>query len=130
MSNGGCTGVGRRGDDVRNLSLSGAFELLADGRRRHLLCYLADRDGPVPFSQLVGAVIERETDVRTADGATETGFLGEEYRRITLSIQREHLSLLESHGVILYDRERQLIELADDTGPLDHLLEMVRRSDD
>lgn len=115
---------GRGGDAP--LSLSAAFDLLADEHRRDLLSHLADRNGPVPFSELVRAVIRGSTDA-TGD-ATNTDFLGEEYRRITLAVQSEHLPLLERHGVIDYDRELQLIELSADIGPLDGLLDMVRRS--
>lgn len=122
-----CPGLGHH-DCAAAVSLSVAFEVLADERRRHLLSYLADRNGPVPFSKLAGAVIERSIDA--AGGTADVSFLGEEYRRITLSIEREHLPLLERHGVVAYDRELGLIELAPDLHPLDHLLEMARRSDE
>lgn len=123
-------GIGSRGGDDTTLSLSVAFDLLADGRRRHLLYRLAERNGPVPFSDLVSAVIETEEGAPAATDPADVDFLGEEYRRIALSIRSRHLPLLEGHGVIDYDRELRLIELSDDIGPLDGLLDVARRSDD
>lgn len=119
----------RDGDDAV-FPLSTAFDLLADERRRYLLYHLADRNGPVPFSELVSAVIEAERSTDVPGRAIDTDFLGEEYRRITLAIRSEHLPLLEGHGAIDYDRELQLIELSEDIGPLGDLLELSRRSDE
>lgn len=76
--------------------------LESDRRSEALRCVLA-ADGPVAVRTLVGRIADAEDD------ATLETSIHQLRQRIHVSLCRTHLSLLEDHDIITYDRIRSFV---------------------
>ncbi|RKD94911.1 DUF7344 domain-containing protein [Halopiger aswanensis] len=73
------------------------FEALADGHRRRLCAYLADRDGTVELADVCATLCERSQCSR---------------RTLEIELHHVHLPLLADAGIIDYARGADRIEPA------------------
>ena len=81
------------------------FDLLSSSRRRFVLQYLTQHEGPVPFSELANelAAWENNTDV---EDITER-----QRKRVYVSLYQTHIPKLEEAGVVDYDADSGEVRL-------------------
>lgn len=84
------------------------YALLADERRRHCLRCLADREDPMGLADLAREVAARERDAPVADVPTAS------VQRVHVDLYHVHVPKLAAENVVLFDRERNAVSLADD----------------
>lgn len=95
------------------------FRALADSRPRVVLAHLLDtEDGGATFDELVGAVVETETNSPAP---------GREPVAITLG--HHHLPLLAEMGPIEYERDRGMVETTDRTEQVESYFELIPELD-
>lgn len=85
------------------------FDLLSNARRRFILSYLQQADGPVDIFELAREI-----------GAVENGIEVDEVtdkqeKRVYVSIYQTHIPKLESAGLIEYDGDSGTLRLSDRT---------------
>ena len=90
------------------------FHLLQNARRRQVLRYLADSDGPVDMSDLAEQVTAWEYNI------TVQQITSDQRRRVYISLYQNHLPKLADSGLITYNQSRGIVErtsLADQATP-------------
>lgn len=97
-------------------SVSAAFRLLSQHRRRVAIQYLATQAGATPVS-----------DVADQIALLEGEHTHEHYERICTSLIHNHFPMLTDAGVINYDQDREVVELCDQNS---HLLSYLTLADD
>lgn len=95
-------------DEVDSPSLDGLFGVLADSRRRHLLCELAERKRSMTLSELAEAVATREHDCPATDVHESS------IDRIRITLYHSHVPKLADAGVIEYAPADRTVSLAVD----------------
>lgn len=100
------------GDDETALTMDTAFDLLSNARRRFTLYYLSEQDGEVPLSDIAAQIAAWENDV-AVDELSDA-----QRKRTYVSLYQTHLPKLTEAGVIRFDRERSVVELAPDAREL------------
>ena len=80
-----------------DLTLDEVCHLLQSQRRRDLLRYLADHDGPVPLSDVAEQIAATENDI-DSDQLTS-----EQRKRVYISLYQTHIPQLEDAGIVEYD---------------------------
>ncbi|WP_245758032.1 DUF7344 domain-containing protein [Natronobacterium haloterrestre] len=81
--------------------------VLENDRRRATLETLLEAGESLSLGTLVGRLADAEGD------ATTVSTVHERRQRVHVSLCRTHLPLLESHGLVAYDRERGLVSPGD-----------------
>jgi DNA-binding transcriptional ArsR family regulator len=89
------------------LSQDVLFEMLHSPRRRQVLAYLSDRDGPVDLDDVILQVAAWENDT-SVDAVSES-----ERKRIYVSLYQTHMPKLDDAGLVEYDDEEGTVELTD-----------------
>lgn len=92
-------------DAVADRSL--VFDLLADEHRRHAIAYLATCEESVPISELAAEVATRIAD------RPQTAISTQRTRSIAIDLHHKHVPKLAEAGVVEYDRECGLVNLAE-----------------
>ncbi|APW96597.1 hypothetical protein CHINAEXTREME_01895 [Halobiforma lacisalsi AJ5] len=90
------------------------YELLRDPRRVRLLEVLEERSeaGATPSpTELAAALLERETD--ESDESDEP--VDERRRDLRISLVHDHLPRLADHGIVGWDRDRNAVDLHEET---------------
>lgn len=90
------------------------FTLLRNPRRRYVLQYLSRSEGEVDFRELVDAVAAWEADT-DPENITDM-----QRKRAYISLYHTHLPLLDSSGLVDFDRENDVVTLPEqqpDTSP-------------
>lgn len=90
------------------VSLDRVFELLSKERRRYVLYYLNQQDGPVSVDELAAFVADQEADTPTAPLSDER------LEQIELELYHADLPKAADAEYIQYDPDEGVIEL---TGP-------------
>ncbi|WP_049924366.1 DUF7344 domain-containing protein [Halopiger djelfimassiliensis] len=85
------------------LSRADLRHVLDSDRRQAVIRRLLDADGPTRVHTLVGRLADDEDD------ATVVTTILELRQRIHVSLCRTHLPVLESYGIVAYDRERGVV---------------------
>lgn len=99
------------------LSQDVVFDLLSNRRRRFVLHYLLREDRPVSIQELSKQVAMWEFDAE-AEELTD-----QEEKRIYVALYQTHIPKLEDAGVIDYDSDTGLVEIADQARQLQPYLE-------
>ena len=89
----------------RPLSQDVVFDLLSSSRRRFVLQYLSQHEGPVPFSELANELAAWENDTDVED-ITER-----QRKRVYVSLYQTHVPKLEEAGVVDYDADSGEVQL-------------------
>lgn len=89
------------------LSVDVIFDALADRRRRKLLYSLRDHDGSLTFTSAAEELALVHCD------STKYDYPEEEIEQIYASLHDEHVPKLAEQGLVVYDREREQIELTE-----------------
>lgn len=87
-------------------TLDDVFELLTRERRRFVLYYLRERDGPVSVKELATTIEAWE------DGSEPPALPDDRYRDILLTLKHEHLPKAAEVEFVQYDPEENVIELS------------------
>jgi len=83
------------------------FEILSNSRRRFMLSYLHEHEGPVDLMDLANEIAAWENDT-TVEELTD-----KQSKRVYVSVYQTHVPKLVSTGLIEYDSDSGLIELSD-----------------
>lgn len=83
------------------------FEILSNSRRRFMLSYLHEHDGPVDLMDLANEIAAWENDTSVED------LTDKQSKRVYVSVYQTHVPKLVSTGLIEYDSDSGLIELSD-----------------
>jgi len=92
------------------------FEILSNSRRRFMLSYLNEHDGPVDLMDLANEIAAWENDT-TVDQLTD-----KQSKRVYVSVYQTHVPKLVSTGLIEYDSDSGLIELSDRAEEIDRYM--------
>lgn len=109
-------------DVPSELSLDDIYHLLQTKRRRDVLRYLRDADGPVRMRELAEQVAAWE------QGTNVEQLSSDERQRVYISLYQSHLPKLDNHGIVDYDKDRGLVEPTALTPRLDPFIEGVGES--
>ena len=102
--------------DDRPLSRTQLRRALENDRRRSVLRSMLETDEPIAVGTLAGQLAEDEND------PTLVTTLLELRQRVYVALRRTHLPLLESCGLVVYDRERGLVSPGRELSAIESLL--------
>lgn len=105
------------------LDRDAVFEVLGNGRRRHVVRALRHSDGAVEIGTLAERIAAWENDVPPEEVTYQ------QRKRVYTALQQSHLPKMDGAGALHYDSGRGVIEPADDLSRLDVYLEVVPRSE-
>lgn len=103
-----------RSDGRDTLSQNRVFDLLSNARRRFVLHYLSQHDGPVELRELADEVARWETG---SESLTR-----KQRKRVYVSLYQTHIPRLADSGVIEYDADTGLVELVDRAQDIDRYI--------
>lgn len=86
------------------LSKDDTFHILQNERRRRVLWYLADTDGPVNMRDIAEQVAAWEHDT------TVQQLTSDQRQRVYIALYQSHLPKLADFGLITYNRSRGVVE--------------------
>ncbi|WP_255196252.1 DUF7344 domain-containing protein [Halorarius litoreus] len=95
----------RGGPDELPISLDNVFGILSNERRRHVLWFLAEQDGPVSLRELSEYVAAIENDKPVAQLSSQ------ERKRVYVGLYQGHLPKMDDLSFIEYNKDRGIIEL-------------------
>lgn len=101
-------------------TLDQIFDLLSKRRRRYVLYYLEQHDGPVSVDDLAEAVAEWERDpasVQITDGGST---------RIEIELKHNHLPRADAADLVEYDPEANVVRITDDSVEFEAILTVAR----
>ncbi|WP_440766353.1 DUF7344 domain-containing protein [Natronorubrum sp. DTA7] len=87
------------------VKLGTVFDLLEDKRRRYVLYYLEQRDGPVAIRELVEQIDEWEDEPTRADRSADA------FEDIAIELTHTHLPRAAEVEFVQYDREQGTIQI-------------------
>lgn len=115
--------IAEGGESESTLPLNTVFRVLAHPRRRRILYYLKTCNYPVPLKELIDQVAIQESD-------THIGYIpAEVYEQVAVDLYHNQLPKLAEWGVIDYNREVNLVAVADTLRPLDEYLHIAKQHD-
>lgn len=89
------------------LSIDVVFEVLKNQRRRHVIQYLRDHEGPVELGTVAEHIAALEND------KDEAAITYAERKRVYVGLYQCHLPKMDDMGVVEFNRARGRIELTD-----------------
>jgi len=93
------------------------YTLLSNHRRRYVIHFCKQAEGPITLSDLAEKVAAREHDKSVAE------ITSAERKRVYTSLQQTHLNRLADAGMISYDGDK--VELTEEAAQLDVYLDVV-----
>lgn len=99
------------------LSLDVMFEILKNERRRFVLKYFEDREGPVALGDLAEHVAAKEND------KPERELTSGERKRVYVGLYQCHLPKMNDAGIVDFNRNRGRIELGENADLLTEYLD-------
>jgi DNA-binding transcriptional ArsR family regulator len=100
----GDTVEGEESSEPSSLSKDDTFHILQNERRRRVLAYLADTDGPVDMRDIAEQVAAWEHDT------TVQQLSSDQRQRVYIALYQSHLPKLADFGLIHYNRSRGIVE--------------------
>lgn len=94
------------------------FEILSSERRRMILTYMEDREGPVQLRELATHIAATEEEKEESDLSDD------EIRRVYISLYQYHVPKMSDLGIISYDRDAGAVTLEDPSELLFPYLEL------
>lgn len=95
--------------ETEELTQDEVFDLLSNARRRFILSYLQQADGPVDIFELATEIGAVENDIPVEEVSDK------QEKRLYVSIYQTHIPKLESAGLIEYDSDSGKLRLLDRT---------------
>lgn len=96
-----------RSDGTTVLSPDEIFHVLQTNRRRDVISYLLDEDGPVKMGHLAEVVSAKEHDTTVAQ------LTSKQRQRVYIPLYQTHLPKLDENGIIDYDKPRGIVRPAE-----------------
>ena len=96
--------------------------LLHERRRRYMLYYLSEQDGPVRVSELVDAVTQMEAESTPIPNGT--------FDRIELALTHKHLPKVKTAEFVEYDPEEKVVRLTDEPPTFNAILTVAKVLED
>lgn len=115
-----------RPDGGTTEALDEVFSLLADRRRRYALYHLRERAGTGDREVSVGLRDLAREVAAFEQGTDPEQVLEDEYERVYLGLQHNHVPRLADAGVVEYDREQSTVAVVEVDEPLSACLELAR----
>lgn len=103
-----------RTDEGDTLSQNRVFDLLSNARRRFVLHYLNQQEGPIELRELADEVARWETG---SESLTR-----KQRKRVYVSLYQTHIPRLADAGVVDYDPDTGLVELVDRARDIDRYI--------
>lgn len=103
--------------DEPELSLDLVFKILKNQRRRYILKFLSDREGPVSLSDLSEFIAAEENDKMPAELSSQ------ERKRAYVGLYQCHLPMMDDAGIIDFNKDRGRIELKEQASLFDAYLD-------
>jgi hypothetical protein len=107
----------QRNADAEELSLDVVFEILKNERRRSVLRYLQSHEDRVVLGELAEHIAARENDT------TVESLTAQQRKRVYVGLYQCHLPKMDDAGIVEFDRNRGIVELADNAEQLDEYLD-------
>lgn len=101
-------------DERNTISQNRAFDILSNARRRFILSYLSQTEGPVELRELADEVARWETGSESLSR--------KERKRVYVSLYQTHIPRLKDAGVIDYDPDSGLVQLVDRARDIDRYI--------
>lgn len=98
--------LGSENGSLRAISRTEFGRVLESERRREVVRHLLAADEPITVQRLVGWLADTENDTAVLTTILELR------QRVYLALCRTHLPLLETYGIVRYDREQGLVSPA------------------
>lgn len=92
-----------RPDEPSDLSPDEIFHILQTNRRRAVLDYLLDKDGPIKMSVIAEHVAADEHETTVAE------LTSAQRQRVYIPLYQSHLPKLDKKGIIEYDKPRGIV---------------------
>jgi hypothetical protein len=105
-----------------DLSTDEVFHLLKNSRRREVVAYFIEHDGPVDIGTLADWIAARETDASSEDVPNVAR------QRVYVALYQSHLPKLDDHDVVEYGDDGTVAR-GPNAPPLETLLEYERSID-
>ena len=96
--------------------------LLHERRRRYMLYYLSEQNGPVPVTELVDAVAEME--------AEETPIPNGTFDRVEIALTHNHLPEAQTAEFVEYDSTEKVVRLTDEPPAFNAILTVAKVLED
>ena len=106
------------------LSQDDVFHLLQTPRRRYVLRYLKEHEGPVEMRDIAEQVAAWE------NGTTVEALTSDERQRVYIPLYQSHLPKLDEEGVVEYDQSRGIVKRTQLANRFDRYLEVSEESDE
>lgn len=91
-------------DDQPSLEPDDIYHILQTRRRRDVLRYLRDADGPMTLRELAEEIAADE------HGTTVENLTSSQRQRVYISLYQSHLPKLDTRGIVDYDKDRGIVE--------------------
>ena len=98
------------------LSQDVAFDILSSPRRRYVLYYLKQEDRPVELGELANQIAAWENEIEVED------LTRQQRKRVYVSLYQTHIPKLEDAGIISYEADSGIVELAGRAADIDEYL--------
>ncbi len=98
------------------LSQDVAFDILSSPRRRYVLYYLKQEDRPIELGELANQIAAWENDLEVED------LTRQQRKRVYVSLYQTHIPKLEDAGIISYEADSGIVELARRADDIDEYL--------
>ncbi|WP_327054193.1 DUF7344 domain-containing protein [Halomicrococcus gelatinilyticus] len=106
------------------LSQDDVFHLLQTPRRRYVLRYLKEHEGPAEMREIAEQVAAWENDTTVA------ALTSDERQRVYIPLYQSHLPKLDEEGVVEYDQSRGIVERTELANRFDRYLEVSEEPDE
>jgi len=106
------------------LSQDDVFHLLQTPRRRYVLPYLKEHEGPAEMREIAEQVAAWENDTTVA------ALTSDERQRVYIPLYQSHLPKLDEEGVVEYDQNRGIVERTELANRFDRYLEVSEEPDE
>jgi len=110
-------------EGVEELSLDVVFEILKNERRRSVLEYLDGNEERVVLGELAEHIAARENDT------TVESLTAQQRKRVYVGLYQCHLPKMDDAGIVEFDRNRGIVELAANASQLEEYLETSPEAD-
>ena len=112
-----------RVSNQKHVSADEIFSVLSHRRRRFAIHYLKRVEGPVKLGDLAEQVAAWEYDKEIHEVTSD------ERKRVYTALQGSHLIPMEKAGIVLYDKDRGIIESTSVLGDIDMYVDFVPSQD-
>jgi hypothetical protein len=109
--------------DPDSLTQGEVYDLLSNARRRFVISYLRDREEPVELNALSREVAAWENETAVED------LTDQQIKRVYVSLYQTHIPKLDESGVVDYDKDSGMVDLAGNVRALDTYLPNGDRPD-